>query len=194
VIAGVRGVLRDKGRDRLTVSIGPLDLTVFVPASLLSSDLAIGDPVELYTHLHVREDDLSLYGFESAEQRELFTMLNTVNGIGPRTALSILSLFSTDVLITAIAEGKAEVLARAPGVGMKTAQKVVLQLQDKLESMRPAGRVVLHEADEDVIAALTGLGFSLVEAQRAVQLLPQEVTGVEERLRLALERFGGGKK
>ena len=194
MIAGVRGVLRDKGRDRLTVSIGPLDLTVFVPASLLSSDLAIGDPVELYTHLHVREDDLSLYGFESAEQRELFTMLNTVNGIGPRTALSILSLFSTDVLITAIAEGKAEVLARAPGVGMKTAQKVVLQLQDKLESMRPAGRVVLHEADEDVIAALTGLGFSLVEAQRAVQLLPQEVTGVEERLRLALERFGGGKK
>ena len=104
--------------------------------------------------------------------------------------MSILSIFSTDVLITAIVEGKAEVLARAPGVGQKTGQRIVLHLQDKLESMRPAGAPAISEADEDVIAALTGLGYSLVEAQRAVQLLPREVAGVEERLRLALERFG----
>ena len=190
MIAAVRGTLRDKGRDQVSVSIGAIDLVVFVPATVLSADLAPGDRVELFTYLHVREDDLSLYGFESAQQRDLFKLLLGVNGVGPRTAMSILSIFSTDVLITAIVEGKAEVLARAPGVGQKTGQRIVLHLQDKLESMRPAGAPAISEADEDVIAALTGLGYSLVEAQRAVQLLPREVAGVEERLRLALERFG----
>jgi len=193
MIAGVRGILRDKGRDQVNVNIGAVDLVVFVPATFLSADLAPGDRIELFTYLHVREDDLSLYGFESSQQRDLFKLLLGVNGVGPRSAMSILSIFSADVLITAIVEGKAEVLARAPGVGLKTGQRIVLALQDKLESMRPAGVPAISEADEDVIAALTGLGYSLVEAQRAVQLLPREVAGVEERLRLALERFGSKK-
>jgi Holliday junction DNA helicase RuvA len=193
MIAGVRGILQDKGRDQVTVNIGAVDLAVFVPASLLSDQRVAGDPIELFTYLHVREDDLSLYGFESAQQRDLFKLLLQVSGVGPRTALSILSIFSPDVLITAIAEGKAEVLARAPGVGQKTGQRIVLHLQDKLAGMRPAGAPAISEADEDVIAALTALGYSLVEAQRAVQLLPREVQGVEERLRLALERFGSRK-
>jgi holliday junction DNA helicase RuvA len=190
MIAAVRGILREKGRDQVSVNIGAIDLVVFVPATVLSGDLAPGDRMELFTYLHVREDDLSLYGFASTQQRDLFKLLIGVSGVGPRTAMSILSIFSTDVLITAIVEGKAEVLARAPGVGLKTGQRIVLGLQDKLESMRPAGAPAISEADEDVIAALTGLGYSLVEAQRAVQLLPREVAGVEERLRLALERFG----
>jgi holliday junction DNA helicase RuvA len=191
MISAVRGILRDKGRDYVTLNIGSIDLHILVPASLAAGDLSIGDRLELHTYLHVRETDLSLFGFESPEQRELFNLLNRVNGIGPRTAMALLSIFSTEVLMMAIAEGKAEVLARAPGVGLKTAQRIVLQLQDKLEAMRPAGPAPLTDADEDVIAALTSLGYSVVEAQRAVQLLPRDVTGVEERLRLALERFGG---
>ena len=117
-------------------------------------------------------------------------MLIGVNGVGPRSALSLLSTLSTEVLISAIAEGKAEVLTRAPGIGLKAAQRIVLQLQDKLEKVRLGVAPPLTEADEDVIAALTALGYSLIEAQRAVQFLPKEITDVAERLRLALERFG----
>ena len=190
MIAAVRGTLRSKGSDNIVVNVGAVDLTLFVPASLLSAEIAAGDHIELYTHLHVREAELSLYGFETAEQKNLFGLLLGVNGIGPRSAISLLSIFSTDVLITAIVEGKAEVLARAPGVGRKTAQRVVLQLQDKLDATGLGEVAPITEADEDVIAALTTLGYSLVEAQRMVQLLPKDVTDVEERLRLALERFG----
>jgi len=166
-----------------------------VPATLLSNDMAIGDHIELVTYLHVRESELTLFGFESAEQKKLFVLLLGVNGIGPRSALSLLSIFSTDVLTTAIVEGKADALARAPGIGRKTAQRIVLQLQDKLDLTGVGeGASSLTEADEDVIAALTSLGYSLVEAQRMVQLLPRDIVDVEERLRLALERLGETKK
>jgi len=190
MIAAVRGTLRSKGSDNIVIDVGAVDLTLFVPASLLSAVMVAGDHIELYTYLHVREAELSLYGFETVEQKNLFGLLLGVNGIGPRSAISLLSIFSTDVLITAIVEGKAEVLARAPGVGRKTAQRIVLQLQDKLDATGLGEVTPITEADEDVIAALTGLGYSLVEAQRMVQLLPSDITDVEERLRLALERFG----
>ncbi|MEM3486517.1 MAG: Holliday junction branch migration protein RuvA [Candidatus Methanomethyliaceae archaeon] len=191
MIAGVRGILREKGRDHVVLDVGPVDLVIYVPAPLLASDVMPGDRLELYTYLHVREAELSLFGFESVEQKELFCMLISVNGVGPRSALSLLSTLSTEVLISAIAEGKAEVLTRAPGIGLKAAQRIVLHLQDKLEKIRLGVAPPLTEADEDVIAALTALGYSLVEAQRAVQFLPKEVTDVAERLRLALEYFGG---
>lgn len=193
MIAAIRGALQSKETGSIIVNIGALNVRVFVPATLLSSELMPGDPLELVTYLHVRESELSLFGFESQEQRGLFTLLLGVSGIGPRSALSLLSIFSTDILITAIVEGKAEVLARAPGVGRKTAQRIVLQLQDKLDAVRMGEGPIITDADEDVIAALTALGYSLVEAQRAVQLLPREITDVEERLRLVLGRLGESK-
>jgi holliday junction DNA helicase RuvA len=190
VIAALRGVLRDKGRNYLVVSAGAFDLKVLVPATLLTTETAPGDRIELFTYLHVRESDISLYGFEGVGQRDLFTLLLEVNGVGPRSALSLLSVLSTDVLTMAIAEGKGEVLARAPGIGLKTAQRIVLHLQDKVVAQGLGETSVLTQADEDVIAALTSLGYRLIEAQRAVQLLPRDVTDVEARLKLALERFG----
>ena len=193
MIAAIRGTLQRKESDAVVIGIGALDLTVFVPASILSGETGIGDLIELVTYLHVREAELSLFGFESAEQKKLFVLLLSVSGVGPRSALSLLSIFSTDVLITAIVEGKGDILSRAPGIGRKTAQRIVLQLQDKLDLTGVGEGAPLTEADEDVIAALTALGYSLVEAQRMVQLLPRDVTDVEERLRLALERIGEEK-
>jgi holliday junction DNA helicase RuvA len=194
MIAAIRGTLQRKESDAVVINIGAVDLTVFVPATLLSNDIAVGDHINLVTYLHVRESDLSLFGFESSEQKNLFILLLGVNGIGPRSAMSLLSIFSTDVLTTAIVEGKAEALSRAPGIGRKTAQRIVLQLQDKLDLTGVGEGSYLTEADEDVIAALTSLGYSLVEAQRMVQLLPRDIVDVEERLRLALERLGEANK
>jgi len=193
MIAAVRGVLRAKGHNYLILEVGAVDLVIRVPASVLSSDMLVGDRTELYTSLYVREAELSLFGFGSTEERDLFEMLIQVNGVGPRSALSLLSICSTDVLMLAIAEGKHEVLARAPGIGMKTAQRIVLQLQDKVDTSRLVREAPLSDVDGDVIAALTTLGFSVVEAQRAVQLLPKDATTLEERLSLALARFGAGR-
>ncbi|MGQ9666314.1 MAG: Holliday junction branch migration protein RuvA [Anaerolineae bacterium] len=191
MIHAVRGRLRGWGRQFMIIDVGPMDLVVHVPASLLEAEWDIGDAVELFTYLHVREDEWTLYGFESLEQRRLFELLLEVNGIGPRLALSILSSFSPEVLVSAIAQGHADVIARAPGVGHKAAQRVVLHLQDKLELVGIAGpELAGGEADAELVEALRSLGYNVVEAQRVVQMLPKDVTDLEERLRLALMQLG----
>lgn len=191
MIHAIRGRLRGRGRQYVVVDIGPLDLVVHVPASLLEAEWDIGDAVELFTYLHVRENEWTLYGFESLEQRRLFELLLEVNGIGPRLALSILSSFSPEVLVSAIAQGNADVIARAPGVGHKAAQRVVLHLQDKLELVGIAGAELAGgETDAELVEALRSLGYNVVEAQRVVQMLPKDVTDLEERLRLALMQLG----
>jgi Holliday junction DNA helicase RuvA len=136
---------------------------------------------------------LTLYGFESEEELTLFELLLTVNGVGPRVALSILSTLSPDALRLALANSEPAILARVPGVGKRTAEKIVLELKDKIKA--PVSVVdalaQLNAVDAEVIDALVALGYSVVEAQRAVQSLPKEATTIEERLRLALSSFGG---
>lgn len=192
MIAGVRGTLRTKGSNYVVVDIGPLDLMVFVPASILEQEMDLGDPIELHTHLHVRDSEWALYGFETLEARRLFESLLGVSGIGPRLALSLLSTFSPEVLAGAIAQGNAEALARAPGVGKKAAQRIVLQLQEKVGGMGMAEVGAPAAADIELVEALRSLGYSVVEAQRVVQLLPKDVADLEERLRLALIQLGRG--
>jgi Holliday junction DNA helicase RuvA len=146
-----------------------------------------GDLILLYTHLVVREDDLMLVGFATEEELFLFESLLRVQGIGPKLALSVLSSMAPDTLRLAISQEQPELLSRVPGIGRKTAQKIVLELRDKIGAPELAeGLAALTEADAAVIDALTTLGYSVVEAQRAVQGLPRDVTDVEDRLRRAL--------
>jgi Holliday junction DNA helicase RuvA len=139
----------------------------------------------------VREDALTLYGFSSEEQRALFELLLTVQGVGPRLALSVLSSLSLDVLRHAVAQEQAEVLDRVPGVGRKTAEKIVFALKDKLrDEFAVPGMAAVTDIDTEVIGALTSLGYSVVEAQAAVQAIPKgEGKAVEDRVRLALQYF-----
>ncbi len=147
----------------------------------------------LHTYLQVREDALTLYGFESEDELAIFELLLTVSGVGPKVALSTLSTLSPDALRLALSNSEPGVIARVPGIGKRTAEKIVLELKDKVKV--PASGVEalaqISAADAEVIDALVALGYSIVEAQRAVQLLPKDVTAVEERLRLALSGFGG---
>lgn len=147
----------------------------------------------LHTYLQVREDALTLYGFESEDELAIFELLLTVSGVGPKVALSTLSTLSPDALRLALSNNEPAMLARVPGVGKRTAEKIVLELKDKVKA--PASGVEalaqISAADAEVIDALVALGYSIVEAQRAVQTLPKDVTAVEERLRLALSGFGG---
>jgi Holliday junction DNA helicase RuvA len=164
---------------------------VFVPERVLGSVPGLGREVTLFTHLHVRENELTLYGCESEEELALFRTLLGVSGIGPKVALAILSFLPPDRLRAAVAQQDVTLLARVPGIGPKTAKKLVFDLHDKLAAEVLEGSVLptLTEADADLVAALTGLGYSVAEAQEAIRALPEEPLPLEERVRLALAYF-----
>jgi Holliday junction DNA helicase RuvA len=151
----------------------------------------VGRTVSLHTHLAVREDALTLYGFASEEQRALFELLLGVNGVGPRLALSVLSSLSPDVLRRAVAHDQPEVFHRVSGVGKKTAEKIVFHLKDRVGKEYGLGVITaVSDQDTEVLAALTALGYSLVEAQAALQSIPKDAPAdIEERVRLALRYF-----
>lgn len=189
MIARLQGRVAAHSDGALIVEVNGLGFRVLVPAPVLAA-AQVGEPMALFTHLHVRENELTLYGFGSEEELALFQQLLSVSGVGPKAALSLLSAMSPDALRLAIGQEQPELLARVPGIGKKTAEKIVFDLKDKMAvEPVPEGLAALTEVDAEVIDALTGLGYSIVEAQRAVQSVPPEVTEVEERLRLALAYF-----
>ncbi len=186
MIALLDGYVAAKSETSLIVMVGGVGLRVLCPQHTLA-EARVGEAVRLHTHLIVREDDLTLVGFANEEELSLFESLMRVQGVGPRLALNVLSFMAPDALRLAIGQDQPDLLARVPGVGKKTAQKIVLELKDKIgETEVSEGLAALTEADAAVIDALTALGYSIVEAQRAVQALPRDVVDVEQRLRLAL--------
>ena len=191
MIASLRGTILQLNSDSLVVEAGGVGYRVFVPASVFDSVDGLGRNIFLHTHHLIREDGQTLYGFSSEEQRALFELLLTVQGVGPKLALAVLSTLSLDVLRNAVAQEQPEVISRVRGVGRKTAEKIVFSLKDKLGpafGLETIARV--SDVNTEVIAALTALGYSVVEAQAAVQSIAKgEGKTVEERVRLALGYF-----
>lgn len=192
MIATLRGEVSQIEDGAIIVEVGGVGLRVFAPTPLRTR-LKVGETAFLFTHLVVREDALTLYGFESQADRDLFNLLLGVDGVGPRVALSVLSTLTLETVQRAVFSDEAEILNRVPGVGKKTAQKIVLHLKDKLKPTDTLKQVAaMSDADAEVLAALTALGYSVVEAQAAIQSLPKDASrDVEERLRLALQYFTG---
>lgn len=187
MIARLEGVILSVQESAIVLDIAGIGFAVRVPANMT---LRSGERAVLYTHLHVRENELTLYGFADLEQKALFELLLGVSRVGPKAALSVIGTLSPDTLRSAILNRQPEVLTRAPGVGKKVAEAMVLHLKDKLARM---GGVALEVSadDADVIAALTALGFSIVEAQRTLQKLPQEEPlSLDEKIRHALAMLG----
>ena len=190
MIATLRGEVTQIEDNAIVLEMGGVGLRVFVPAPLRTR-LKPSEVLLLYTHLVVREDALSLYGFENQADRELFNLLLGVDGVGPKVALSVLSTMTVDAIQRAVYADEAEMLSRVPGVGKKTAQKMALHLKDKLKPTDALSRVAaMSDTDGEVLAALTALGYSVIEAQTAIQSIPKDTPDdVEERLRLALQYF-----
>jgi Holliday junction DNA helicase RuvA len=174
----------------VVLMIGGVGLRVRVPSTVRDLIDGPGQTLTLYTRLVVREEDLILYGFADQEERALFETLIGIAGIGPRIALSVLSTLTIDHLKNAVVREDPDVLARVPGVGKKLAQKLVFELKDRLAVDRVTGLAAISDVDTDVLAALTALGYSVVEAQAAIQAIPRDAPqDVEERVRLALQYF-----
>jgi len=189
MIARLSGDVWDFGDSWIVVRAGGVGFHVHVPISVLERAAGVGQ-VELYTHLHVREGELALYGFLTDEELSLFRLLLSVSGIGPRVALAMLNYMSPDVLKQAVLHEDPGVLTRVPGVGAKTAKAVIFHLKDKIAAFSEGASGAFGETDAEVIAALTGLGFSIVEAQRALQSVARDPDlPIEERVRQALTYF-----
>ena len=187
MIGSIRGEIIEKGEDYLLVDVNGVGYVVHVPTNLL--DRLDAGFVTLYTHLHVRETEMTLYGFADREELELFRTLLSVQGVGPKVALAILSHVPLEALRQAVAREEAALLVQVPGIGPKKARQIVFALRDKIEIEDVwAGGPTITDADSEVIAALTSLGYSVAEAQAALRALPQEARqkSVEERVRLAL--------
>lgn len=192
MIATLRGEVSQVEDNALVVEVGGVGMRVFVPAPLRTI-VKVGETIFIFTHLIVREDALTLYGFESQADRDLFNILLGVDGVGPKVALSVLSTLNIDTIQRAIFADEAELLNSVPGVGKKTAQKMALHLKDKLKPTDALSKLAaMSDYDSEVLAALTSLGYSVVEAQTAIQALPKDAPKeVEERLRAALGYFTG---
>ncbi|GIV66635.1 MAG: Holliday junction ATP-dependent DNA helicase RuvA [Bellilinea sp.] len=190
MIVFVQGEIVRSDRDSLVIQMGNAGIKVYVPVTTARQSRS-GEVIFLHTHLVVREDGWSLYGFETETERDFFILLLGVNGVGPRMALAILSTLSVENIRQAVISEQAEMFARVPGVGKRTAQKILLHLQGKVGEGGPLQQAVgLLDVDLQVLEALTALGYSVVEAQSAIQSLPRDASeDVEERLRLALQYF-----
>lgn len=195
MIASVRGKLIAITSEHAVVETGGIGWMIYAPRQVLAALGDVGAEVSLFTYLLVREDALTLYGFESPEQRRLFETLLSVTGVGPQAALNLLSSGTTDELQLAIATGDVARLARTPRIGKKLAERLVLELKGKLDikglptsaGITPA----VAAANAELSEMLVSLGFSSTEAAAAIAALPPEAPlDLEERLRLALRYFG----
>ena len=190
MIVGVHGTLETTGPDWVHVRVGGVTLQVFVPANTVSGLGALGSQVTLHTYLRIRDDEPVLFGFIDAAALGLFSMLTAVSGVGPRTALALLSSLDPARLQTAIVTGDTTALSSAQGVGNRTASRIILDLKGKLEDAEFAEIGFSGDVDGQVIAALTALGYSPAEA-RAAAATPAVAaeSEVDDRIRVALQQF-----
>ncbi|HTQ86156.1 MAG TPA: Holliday junction branch migration protein RuvA [Candidatus Solibacter sp.] len=172
MIALLRGTLVEKRPGQLIVDAGGVGYDVHIPLSTFAAVGPLRSDVTLLIHTHVREDQLALYGFLTAREKHLFELLLSVSGVGPSLALRILSGMSVDEIIPAVRRGDVAVLTRINGVGRKTAERVIVELKDKLAAAETAAtepRVARSQLEEDLVSALVNLDYENRDAQRAVE-------------------------
>jgi len=189
MIAYLRGTILARTADAVILDVQGVGYRVRVPASTMMKLGDLGAPAQVHTHMHVREDDISLFGFATLEELELFEKLIGVSGIGPKVALGVLSAAPPNVVASAIAQGNLDILTTIPGIGKKTAQRLVLELKGKVELGEEITE--LSALDQEVAATLITLGYSAAEAQRAARAVAGSGPTLEDRLRAALQFLRG---
>jgi Holliday junction DNA helicase RuvA len=192
MIASLQGKVESVGGEGAVINVGGVGFRVYMPTSDLTELGKPGQDVKVYTHLHVREDNISLYGFGTADALWLFETLIGVTGLGPKLSLAMLSAMSPEQITMAIATGNTDMLDMVPGIGKKVASRIILELKDKIGAgwvITPATQV--SQENTDVLASLTSLGYSAGEAVKAVGALPDDPKlKLEEKLKLALQYLG----
>ena len=190
MIASLRGKLESLGVDWAVIDVSGVGYQVYLPTSTMSIIGSAGDEVFLQTHLVMREDSVTLYGFATSGELELFQILISVSGLGPRLGLAVLSSMSVEQVATAIAAGSADILTAVPGIGKKMAERLILELKDKIAAgLLISPTVEISDDYAEVVTALTSLGYTVAEASQAATSLPSSELPLEEKIRLALQYF-----
>lgn len=187
MISLLKGTIESNTEKYVIVDVNGIGYKVYISGNTFKNLPKKGEKIKFYTHLHVRENALELYGFLNTEELEFFELLISISGIGPKGALSILTVASIDTLRKAIANEESSILTKVSGIGEKTAEKIILELKNKVDDEFLGEEV---SADSEAIDALTGLGYKLKEARETLKKVPKEVEGVENRVREALKLLG----
>ena len=186
MIASIEGKIILKEPRFAVLEVGGVGYKVFLSFSSLAKT-KVGENAKFWTHLHVREDAMDLYGFWEKDEMEFFENLISISGIGPKSALGIISLAPVKTLRRAISSGDTSYLTKVSGIGRKTAEKIILELKDKFAGViENVGTEMEH--DSDILDALLALGYTQKEAREMVQRIPREIKGRESRLKEALRK------
>ncbi len=198
MISFIKGELVSVKEDKIIVEAGGIGYNIFVPTSLLPNLPQTGSEVKIYTYLNVREDAMNLFGFLNEDDLDMYKMLLGVNGVGPKAALGVLSNISTNDLRIAIVSDDAKTIAKAPGLGNKTAQKIILELKSKIDLEATLGNIesdasipasINDDDRNEAVQALTALGYSASESMKAVRKVPMDVKGADAILKQALKNL-----
>lgn len=190
MIASLNGKIKEISENSAVVEVGGVGYEVYLVERTCNDLLSKkGQDAEFYTHYYLRENAAELYGFVEKEERDMFRILITISGVGPKGALNILNAASINILQRAIAEGDTSVLTRVSGIGNKIAQKITLELKDKFgEEWASLGGDI--RGDSDVVEALESLGYSKQQAQETLKKLPEELERTEDKVKEALKLLG----
>ncbi len=198
MISFIKGELVSVKEDKIIVEAGGIGYNIFVPTSLLPNLPQTGSEVKIYTYLNVREDAMNLFGFLNEDDLDMYKMLLGVNGVGPKAALGVLSNISANDLRIAIVSDDAKTIAKAPGLGNKTAQKIILELKSKIDLEAALGNIesdasipanINDDDRNEAVQALTALGYSASESMKAVRNVPMDVEGADAILKQALKNL-----
>ena len=191
MIVGLEGKIVTLGADHVVLNVGGVYYKVSMPGTAVPALGKVGETARIYTHLYVREDQMALYGTPDERSLRMFEQLLTVSGIGPKVALSILGTMPLEALENAIASGNVDLLTRVPGIGRKTASRMVLEMKGKIDILAASGISISPSAATEVVDALMGLGYSPAEIQGALSALPKDhELATEEMVMFALKRLG----
>ncbi|MBU6426627.1 Holliday junction branch migration protein RuvA [Patescibacteria group bacterium] len=192
MIATIKGKITELGSRSVIVDVGGIGYRIFVTDDAIHS-IRLNSEVFLWTHLAVREDAQDLYGFMTKKERDFFELLITVSGIGPKTALNILSLISSDTLASAIRTSSSAHLVKVSGIGRKTAEKIILELKDRLGVFTDDGNGNLSadmSSDADALEALKALGYDFAEAREALKKIDKSISDTGLKVKAALKSLG----
>ncbi len=186
MISYLKGIILFKNPNSLVINVNGIGYEVFVSINILSN-YNPGSQIEIFTYHNIKEDAQDLFGFKTADELGLFKKLITVSGVGPKTAMSFFSVSNINEIENAIANEDITFITRIPGIGKKTAERIVLELKNKISaSLSPSGKPI-RPADNDVIDALVGLGYNLSQAREAVAAVPDGTEKTEEKIKAALK-------
>ena len=187
MIGFIEGKIESSGDKYAIVDVNGIGYKIYISANIFKKLPKVGEKVKLYTHLHVREDIMDLYGFLDKKELEFFELLISISGIGPKGATNILNVASVETLKKAIANEESSILTKVSGIGKKTAEKIILELKNKVSGEYLDEK---YGASSEAIDALVGLGYKLHEAREALKKVPENIKDVGDRVKAALKLLG----